>query len=72
MINGRRYGPLNGAECATCTEQVPIDTCEADHDVPLEEGGSNEDANWQILCRCCHQTKSNDEVFRASYDTLEN
>jgi hypothetical protein len=37
----------------------------------LEEGGGNEDANWQLLCRSCHQEKSNSEAFRTNYDTLE-
>ena len=60
-----------GEKCAICAEGVSIDACDADHDVPLEEGGSNEDGNWQILCRNCHQEKSNSEAFRASYDTLE-
>jgi 5-methylcytosine-specific restriction endonuclease McrA len=60
-----------GEKCAICAERVPIDACDADHDVPLEECGSNEDGNWQILCFSCHREKSNSEAFRASYDTLE-
>ena len=59
-------------KCAICAELISIDACDADHCVPLEEGGSNDDGNWQMLCRSCHQTKSNDEAFRASHDTLEN
>ena len=60
-----------GDKCAICAELISIDVCEADHCVPLEEGGSNDDGNWQMLCRSCHQEKSNNEAFRASYDTLE-
>ena len=58
-------------KCAICAELISIDVCEADHCVPLEEGGSNVDGNMQMLCRSCHQEKSNNEAFRASYDTLE-
>ena len=58
-------------KCAICAECVSSDVCEADHCVPLEEGGSNDDGNWQMLCRSCHQEKSNTEAFRANYDTLE-
>jgi hypothetical protein len=58
-------------KCAICDELVSIDVCEADHKLPLDEGGSNDDGNWQMLCKSCHQEKSNDEAFRANFDTLE-
>lgn len=31
---------------------------QVDHDVPLEQGGSNEDDNLRLLCDECHKTKT--------------
>jgi 5-methylcytosine-specific restriction endonuclease McrA len=33
-------------------------TNEIDHDVPLEQGGSHDDANLRIRCRECHKAKT--------------
>ena len=49
-----------------------MEDADCDHVLALDEGGTNSLDNFQLLCRTpCHQEKSNDEAFRASYDTLE-
>jgi 5-methylcytosine-specific restriction endonuclease McrA len=35
---------------------------EVDHVVPLWAGGSNHEANLQVLCSPCHEAKSADEA----------
>jgi hypothetical protein len=51
---------------------VALEDADCDHILALVEGGTNCLDNFQLLCRTpCHQEKSNDEQFRASYDTLE-
>jgi hypothetical protein len=49
-----------------------LEDADCDHILALDEAGTNSLENFQLLCRTpCHQEKSNDEQFRASYDTLE-
>lgn len=31
---------------------------QVDHDVPLEQGGSNDDSNLNLLCDDCHKAKT--------------
>ncbi|MCP3721741.1 HNH endonuclease [Paraburkholderia sp. CNPSo 3272] len=35
---------------------------QVDHDVPLEQGGSNDDSNLRLLCDDCHKLKTADEA----------
>lgn len=35
---------------------------QVDHDVPLEQGGSNDDGNLNLLCDECHKRKTADEA----------
>lgn len=35
---------------------------QVDHDVPLEQGGSNDDSNLKLLCDDCHKVKTADEA----------
>lgn len=35
---------------------------QVDHDVPLEQGGSNDDGNLNLLCVDCHNTKTAQEA----------
>jgi 5-methylcytosine-specific restriction protein A len=32
-----------------------------DHDIPLEQGGSNDDSNLKIRCIACHEAKTKSE-----------
>ena len=61
-----------GRRCNACSEAVALEDADCDHILALDEGGTNSLDNFQLLCRTpCHQEKSNDEAFRASYETLE-
>ena len=44
-----------GGRCAECSS---IDYLEYDHIIPVARGGSNADANVQLLCRRCNLKKS--------------
>lgn len=35
---------------------------QVDHDVPLEQGGGNDDSNLNLLCDECHKAKTADEA----------
>ncbi|MFP3564704.1 HNH endonuclease [Paraburkholderia sp. SIMBA_030] len=35
---------------------------QVDHDVPLEQGGSNDDENLNLLCDDCHKAKTAQEA----------
>ncbi|MFN9970152.1 MAG: HNH endonuclease, partial [Phycisphaerae bacterium] len=44
-----------GGRCAECNAN---DYLEYDHIIPVSKGGSNNDANVQLLCRRCNLKKS--------------
>ena len=44
---------------------------EMDHRVPLQEVGWNQEANIDLICRSCHQLKTNDEAFRGIVHPLQ-
>ncbi len=46
----------------TCPCGAPA--TEADHVVPVAEGGSHDQANGQGLCSSCHAAKTRDEAAR--------
>jgi hypothetical protein len=52
-----------GQVCQHCKEPFPAQKLEMDHRVPLQEGGGNQEANIALICRSCHQLKTNDEAF---------
>ena len=58
--------------CAGCGTKVPK-AFHVDHNKPLHEGGTNDIANLQILCRECHESKTQlEELARNSpYHPLE-
>ena len=39
--------------------------------MPLQEGGGNQEANVDLICRSCHQLKTNDEAFRGNVHHLQ-
>lgn len=46
-------------KCAHCkTKIMPGKRWDVDHIIPIALGGSNEEANLQILCWSCHITKT--------------
>ncbi|RKN09655.1 HNH endonuclease [Streptomyces radicis] len=44
--------------CAQCGRRFPASSVEVDHVRPLSDGGRDVAANVQILCRPCHQAKT--------------
>ena len=51
---------LAKGHCQSCQSKIyPGQIWEVDHIIPLALGGSNEPQNLQILCKICHQYKTN-------------
>lgn len=50
--------------CAVCRRVVSGRQAHVDHVVPLEEGGSDDDANLQVLCEADHGAKTRAEQRR--------
>jgi 5-methylcytosine-specific restriction endonuclease McrA len=50
--------------CRTCGVVTLGRTAHVDHITPLEEGGTDDDANLQTLCSSCHGTKTRAEQRR--------
>jgi len=75
----RRFTPKERAEffaskggrCAKCTRKIgsgddwDIDW-QIDHEIALSRGGTNDDANLQLLCGWCHSDKSADDIAGAA------
>lgn len=52
--------------CRMCVAKgLAVPSTDADHIVPLAEGGSAERSNYQGLCRKCHIGKTAREAARA-------
>jgi 5-methylcytosine-specific restriction protein A len=50
--------------CAACRRVVYGQAAHVDHVQPLEEGGTDEDANLATLCSSCHGVKTRAEQRR--------
>ncbi|NDC63474.1 MAG: HNH endonuclease [Planctomycetia bacterium] len=50
--------------CRSCEEVIYGPKAHVDHIRPLEEGGTDDPANLQILCESCHGRKSREEQRR--------
>ncbi len=49
--------------CANCNRKIPSGMdWDIDHVIPIADGGTNEDANLQVLCFLCHSAKTKDDV----------
>jgi 5-methylcytosine-specific restriction protein A len=52
--------------CVLCLEQgIATAATQRDHEIPLEEGGLDDETNEQALCLACHDIKSKAERARA-------
>jgi len=50
--------------CAVCRKVIWGPKAHVDHIVPLEEGGTDDDANLQVLCEADHGRKTREEQRR--------
>ena len=56
----------DGYATHTCTwgnKQLRPGAADLDHVVPLADGGTNDEANLQVLCKCCHGLKTECETY---------
>ena len=53
--------------CNSCKKELPAKLAHIDHVKPLAAGGTNDEANLQILCRECHFEKSQAEMLNHEY-----
>lgn len=49
-----------------CGLSIGFKPYEIDHILPLSHGGNNEFSNLQILCKCCHSTKTGKDITAAA------
>lgn len=50
--------------CRACSRVCYGQAAHVDHIVPLEEGGTDDDENLQVLCSSCHGAKTRSEQRR--------
>lgn len=62
MSARRRIAERDGFRCRGCGRLWNARIDDVDHRVPLEAGGSNDDANLQLLCVDCHALKTASEA----------
>lgn len=62
-----RIVELRGNKCGGCGIAIGYKPFELDHIIPLAAGGSDSDANIQLLCKCCHATKTGEDITRISH-----
>ena len=56
-----------GERCAKCTREIGIGVdWDVDHIIALENGGTNDASNLQVLCDWCHVPKTSDDHRSAS------
>jgi 5-methylcytosine-specific restriction endonuclease McrA len=53
--------------CRQCGSVVDGKQAHIDHIIPLEDGGTDDDANLQILCESDHGRKTREEQRRRGY-----
>jgi 5-methylcytosine-specific restriction endonuclease McrA len=53
--------------CRDCGRVTHGSAAHVDHITPLEDGGTDNDANLETLCEACHGRKTRDEQRRKGY-----
>ncbi len=64
-----RVFAANGGKCAgACGRKLgPSDDYDIDHIIALENGGTDDDSNLQVLCSWCHTDKTADDHSTAGH-----
>lgn len=62
METRQRIALAHGYECVDCGRVWRSHVDHIDHDIPLEQGGSNEDSNLKPRCDECHKAKTASEA----------
>jgi 5-methylcytosine-specific restriction protein A len=56
-----------GGRCQCCGRKLgPSDGWDIDHVIALENGGTDDDTNLQLLCDWCHTSKTSDDHGQAA------
>jgi 5-methylcytosine-specific restriction endonuclease McrA len=53
--------------CRQCGKVIDGKRAHVDHIIPLEDGGTDDDANLQVLCDADHGRKTREEQRRRGY-----
>lgn len=62
-----RIFQARGGHCADCKRKLgPQDDWDVDHVIALENGGTDDDSNLQVLCEWCHKPKTADDHGKAA------
>jgi 5-methylcytosine-specific restriction endonuclease McrA len=67
MEKRQKIALAHGYRCVDCGLIWRSHIDQIDHIIPLEQGGSNDDKNLQLLCVPCHQKKSATEAKNRSF-----
>lgn len=66
-LRALRIFEAGGGKCSACSRKLgPQDDWAVDHVVALENGGTDDDSNLQILCDWCHKPKTADDHAQAA------
>lgn len=57
----------DGWVCHYCTKQLQGDDATADHIVPKESGGRDEESNLVAACRSCNSAKKDKALIRVTW-----
>lgn len=61
----------DGYVCQKCNQPYPETNLEADHIIPLSQGGEDRTVNMQTLCIPCHAIKTKGERNEQEQDSRE-
>jgi 5-methylcytosine-specific restriction endonuclease McrA len=56
--------------CRWGNKPLPLGAADVDHIVPLADGGTDDEDNLQVLCKCCHGLKTEAETYARKYKRI--